>query len=57
MRDRFKRERNREKEALRSGAGASAVPQWRYMAIMGFIRPFIVDRETASNMLSRHNVT
>ena len=40
-----------EKEAKISGAGsAGGYRPWRFMAVMGFLTPFIVDRETSSNV-------
>ncbi|XP_034071658.1 transcription factor Adf-1-like [Gymnodraco acuticeps] len=51
LRDRFRKEKNMEKEAKRSGAGsAGGYKPWRFMAVMGFLTPFIIDRETSSNV-------
>ncbi|KAI2646850.1 Transcription factor Adf-1 [Labeo rohita] len=50
LRDAFKRDKNREKEASRSGAGSVAYKQWKYSAIMSFLNPFLEFRETFSNM-------
>ncbi|XP_034096982.1 transcription factor Adf-1-like [Gymnodraco acuticeps] len=51
LRDRFRKENNMEKEAKRSGAGsAGGYKPWRFMAVMGFLTPFIIDRETSSNV-------
>ncbi|CAL8370678.1 unnamed protein product [Boreogadus saida] len=45
----------KEKEAHRSGAGASEKqPVWRYMAVMGFLAPFLQDRGTTSNLQHRN---
>jgi hypothetical protein len=55
LRDRYRRERMKEKEAHRSGAGASEKqPVWRYMAVMGFLAPFLQDRGTTSNLQHRN---
>lgn len=51
----YKREKNREKDSCRSGAGFSAGKTWKYMAVMGFLAPFLEFRETSGNMtLSSH---
>ncbi|CAL8254832.1 unnamed protein product [Arctogadus glacialis] len=55
LRDRYRRERMKEKEAQRSGAGASEKqPVWRYMGVMGFLAPFLQDRGTTSNLQHRN---
>ncbi|XP_016109884.1 uncharacterized protein [Sinocyclocheilus grahami] len=51
LRDTYRRERRKESERNRSGAGASSVRPWRYSGVMGFLNPFIEDRITASNMV------
>lgn len=50
LRDRFRKEKNKEREMRRSGAGSSVTQPWRFMAVMGFLTPFITDRETSSNV-------
>ena len=54
LRDRYQRERVKEKEAQRSGAGADKQPVWRYMAVMGFLAPFLQDSGTTSNLQHRN---
>ncbi|CAL8362336.1 unnamed protein product [Arctogadus glacialis] len=54
LRDRYRRERVKEKEAQRSGAGADKQPVWRYMAVMGFLAPFLQNRGTTSNLPHRN---
>ncbi|CAL8265638.1 unnamed protein product [Merluccius merluccius] len=46
----FRRERIKEREFQRSGAGATPRQPWRYMAVMGFLTPFLQDRGTTSNL-------
>ena len=46
----FRKERKKEKDRQRSGAGASSARPWRYSAVMGFLNPFMEDRPTSSNM-------
>ncbi|KAF4100125.1 transcription factor Adf-1-like [Onychostoma macrolepis] len=53
LRDRFRKERNKEREMRRSGAGSSATQPWRFMAVMGFLTPFLTNRETSSNIPRR----
>ncbi|CAL8274984.1 unnamed protein product [Gadus morhua 'NCC'] len=43
----------KEKEAQRTGAGASAKQPWKYMAVLGFLAPFLHDRGTTSNLQHR----
>ncbi|KAI9517037.1 hypothetical protein NQZ68_008291, partial [Dissostichus eleginoides] len=51
LRDRFRKEKLNEKEAKRSGAGSSGgYKPWHFTAVMGFLTPFIIDRETSSNV-------
>ncbi|KAK0134395.1 hypothetical protein N1851_030052 [Merluccius polli] len=50
LRDRFWRERVKEREFQRSGAGATPRQPWRFMAVMGFLTPFLHDRGTTSNL-------
>ncbi|XP_034077651.1 uncharacterized protein LOC117549674 [Gymnodraco acuticeps] len=51
LRDRFRRETTRDKEAKRSGAASSGeYKPWRFTAVMGFLTPFITERETSSNV-------
>ncbi|XP_034725477.1 uncharacterized protein LOC117943446 [Etheostoma cragini] len=50
LRDMFKKERKKEKDRQRSGAGASSVRPWLYSAVMGFLNPFMEDRPTSTNM-------
>ncbi|KAK0139800.1 Transcription factor Adf-1 [Merluccius polli] len=50
LRDRFRRERIKKREFQRSGAGATPRQPWRYMAVMGFLTPFLQDRGTTSNL-------
>ena len=55
LRDRYRRERVKEKEAQRSGAGASEKQHvWRYMGVMGFLAPFLQNRGTTSNLQHRN---
>ncbi|XP_034059704.1 uncharacterized protein LOC117538228 [Gymnodraco acuticeps] len=50
LRDRYRRERILEKEGKSSGAGASGGSKpWRLAAVMSFLKPFMLDRETSSN--------
>ncbi|KAL0170728.1 hypothetical protein M9458_035324, partial [Cirrhinus mrigala] len=51
LRDTYTKERKKEAERKRSGAGASSVRPWRYSGVMGFLNPFLEDRITASNMV------
>ena len=44
-RDTLEREKNREKDRCGSGAGVSTARAWRYMAVMGFLTPFLEFRE------------
>ncbi|KAL2096928.1 hypothetical protein ACEWY4_006135 [Coilia grayii] len=53
LRDQFVRERKKCREASRSGAGGNTPPKWRYMAIMGFLSPFIEGRPTTSSLPRR----
>uniref|UniRef100_A0A3B3RL34 MADF domain-containing protein n=1 Tax=Paramormyrops kingsleyae TaxID=1676925 RepID=A0A3B3RL34_9TELE len=50
LRDTYRKERRKEAERKRSGAGASSVRPWRYSGVMGFLNPFLEDRIPASNM-------
>ncbi|CAM4567900.1 unnamed protein product [Leuciscus chuanchicus] len=50
LRDTFRKERRKEAESNRSGAGASSVRPWRCSGVMGFLNPFLEDRLTDSNM-------
>ncbi|XP_034006687.1 spermidine/spermine N(1)-acetyltransferase-like protein 1, partial [Trematomus bernacchii] len=51
LRDRYRKEKQQEKEAKRSGAGSSGgYKPWRFAAIMSFLNPFMIDRETSSNV-------
>ncbi|XP_033988582.1 uncharacterized protein LOC117484227 [Trematomus bernacchii] len=51
LRDRFRRENTRDKEAKRSGAASSGeYKPWRFTAVMGFLTPFLTERETSSNV-------
>ena len=43
--DVYKRGKNREKDRCRSAAGSSAGKTWKYMAVMGFLVPFLEFRE------------
>ena len=49
MRESFNRERNREKELGRSGAGLSKHKPWKYAAVMGFLDRFMEYRDSRSN--------
>ncbi|KAK9977042.1 hypothetical protein ABG768_018863, partial [Culter alburnus] len=50
MRDTYKREKNEEKERKKSGSGAAGGSQrWKYVSILGFLEPYITDRDTSSN--------
>lgn len=49
LRDTYKREKNKEKDRCRSGAGLSASRPWKYFMIMGFLAPFVESRETSGN--------
>ncbi|KAL2102338.1 hypothetical protein ACEWY4_001506 [Coilia grayii] len=40
---RLRKGKKKEKERSRSGAGASSRPRWKFMAVMGFLAPFIED--------------
>ncbi len=51
LRDTYRKERKKEAERKRSGAGASSVRPWRYSGVMGFLNPFLEDRITASNIV------
>ncbi|KAL2102310.1 hypothetical protein ACEWY4_001478 [Coilia grayii] len=53
LRDSYVKEKKKEKERSRSGAGASSRPRWKFMAVMGFLAPFIEVRETTSNLPRR----
>ncbi|KAL2077912.1 hypothetical protein ACEWY4_025597 [Coilia grayii] len=49
LRDQFRKEKNRERRAHRSGAAGGTARTWKYAAIMEFLTPFMDFRETASN--------
>ncbi|XP_073725513.1 uncharacterized protein [Misgurnus anguillicaudatus] len=51
LRDTYRKERKKEAERKKSGAGASSVRPWRYSGVMGFLNPFLEDRITDSNMV------
>ncbi|XP_041958864.1 classical arabinogalactan protein 9-like [Alosa sapidissima] len=50
LRDQYTRDKRKERERNRSGAGASSAQPWRYMAVMGFLAPFLEARPTTSNL-------
>ena len=52
LRDGYKKEKNREKERCRSGAGLGSGRLWRYAAVMSFLAPFLEFRETSGNFPS-----
>ena len=43
------KERKKEKERTRSGAGQTDHRPWRYFAVMGFLAPFVEQRDTTGN--------
>ncbi|XP_062338406.1 transcription factor Adf-1-like [Osmerus eperlanus] len=49
LRDSYKREKNKEKELSRSGAGLTNHKPWKYAAVMGFLAPFMEYRDSSSN--------
>ena len=53
LRDVYVKEKKKDKEKRRSGAEAPSQHQWRYMAVMGFLAPFIQCRPTMSNLPRR----
>ncbi|KAL2096924.1 hypothetical protein ACEWY4_006131 [Coilia grayii] len=40
----------KEKERRRSGAEGGVARPWRYKEVMGFLNPFMEDRQTSSNV-------
>ena len=53
MRDTYKRELRKEKEARRSGAAAGTGQKWRFLGVLSFLEPFITPRPTSGNMAGR----
>uniref|UniRef100_A0A671M358 MADF domain-containing protein n=1 Tax=Sinocyclocheilus anshuiensis TaxID=1608454 RepID=A0A671M358_9TELE len=49
LRDTYRKERRKEAERKRSGAGVNSVRPWRYSGVMGFLNPFLEDRITAGS--------
>ena len=49
LRDSYMREKKREKERTRSGAGQVTHKPWKYFAVMGFLAPFVEQRATSGN--------
>ena len=49
LRDTYMKERKKEKERTRSGAGQTDHRPWRYFAVMGFLAPFVEQRDTTGN--------
>lgn len=49
LRDRYIKEKRKEKDAMRSGAGASWKSRWKFVTILGFLEPHIKERQTSSN--------
>ena len=49
LRDTYLKERRKETEK-RSGAAAEPVKKWKFSAVLSFLDPFILPRETSSNM-------
>ena len=45
----YVREKKREKERTRSGAGRVNHKPWKYYAVMGFLAPFVEQRATSGN--------
>ncbi|KAL2092974.1 hypothetical protein ACEWY4_010286 [Coilia grayii] len=50
LRDTLRKERRKEKERRRSGAEGGVARPWRYKEVMGFLNPFMEDRQTSSNV-------
>ncbi|KAL2102071.1 hypothetical protein ACEWY4_003832 [Coilia grayii] len=50
LRDTLRKERRKEKERKRSGAEGGVARPWRYKEVMGFLNPFMEDRQTSSNV-------
>ncbi|CAL8234229.1 unnamed protein product [Boreogadus saida] len=50
LRDTYRKNRRKEKERRRSGAGACGGKAWKYARIMAFIDPFMEDRHSQTNM-------
>ncbi|KAI9513661.1 hypothetical protein NQZ68_040677 [Dissostichus eleginoides] len=51
LRDRYRKDKQNEKEGKRSGAGSSGgYKPWCFAAVMSFLNSFLIDRETSSNV-------
>ncbi|CAL8313939.1 unnamed protein product [Arctogadus glacialis] len=48
LRDRYMREKKREKEGKKCGAGT--VKRWKFAGVLSFLDPFVTPRETSSNL-------
>lgn len=46
-----RKEKNREKDCCRSGAGLNTGRTWGFMAVLGFLAPFLEFRETSGNYM------
>ncbi|CAL8276969.1 unnamed protein product [Boreogadus saida] len=55
LRDTYRKNRRKEKERRRSGAGACGGKAWKYARIMAFIDPFMEDRHSQTNMAGPHH--
>ncbi|KAL3978898.1 interleukin 16 [Sarotherodon galilaeus] len=50
LRDTYNKEKRTEKEK-RSGSAAGSGRRWTFLAVMGFLDPFLTPRETSGNMV------